>query len=101
VNNEIKERFVRMPSIRNNPPRLTYFSLLIPIFLENILRNFMGTANTLLLSRVSDEAVSSVGVANQYITTVLSVLTLLFSGCAVALNQALGHGPTFFGGLSG
>ena len=47
--------------------KMTLFSLAIPILIEQVLRNLMGTVNVFMLSHYSDDAVAAVGVANQII----------------------------------
>ena len=72
--------------------KLTLMTLLIPILLENLLRNLMGTVNVLLLSRYSDGAVSAVSVVNQYINMACGIMSLVANGFAVAISQAIGNG---------
>lgn len=72
--------------------RMTLLTLAIPILLEQILRSLMGTVNTFMLSRFSDEASAAVGVANQILNVVIIASTMLASGAAVVVNQNLGAG---------
>ena len=55
--------------------KLSFFQLTWPLFLENMLRMLLGNVNTIMLSRLSDQAVSAVGVSTQIVN--LSV-TLFF-----------------------
>lgn len=52
--------------------------LFLPLFLESLLLNLMGTVNTYVLSFYADESVAAVGSANQLIG--LSLLVFLFGG---------------------
>ncbi len=72
--------------------KLTMWSLAVPIFFEQVLRSLMGTVNTFMLSRISDNASASVGVANQVINIFTMAATMLASGTAVVVNQNLGAG---------
>lgn len=66
--------------------------LALPILAEQILRLLMGTVNTLMLSRYSDDAVAAVGVSNQVLNVVIIAATMIASGAAVIINQNLGAG---------
>ena len=66
--------------------------LALPILVEQLLRSLMGTVNTFMLSRLSDEASAAVGVANQILNVVIIAATMLASGTAVVINQNLGAG---------
>ena len=69
---------------------MTLFSLTIPILIEQILRSLMGTVNTFILSRLSDDAAAAVGVANQILSVVNMGSTMLATGAVVLVNQAIG-----------
>ncbi len=72
--------------------KITLLSLAVPILIEQILRSLMGTVNTFMLSRFSDDASAAVGVANQILNVVIIAATMLASGTAVVVNQNLGAG---------
>lgn len=71
-------------------PDLRLFRLAWPIFLELFLFMLMGTADTLMLSGVSDEAVAAVGVVNQYIYICILVMGVISNGASVVVAQYLG-----------
>ena len=75
-----------------NNRKMTLLSLAIPILIEQILRSLMGTVNTFMLSRFSDDAAAAVGVANQVLNVMNMFSTMLASGAAVLINQNLGAG---------
>lgn len=70
--------------------KMTLFSLAIPILIEQVLRNLMGTVNVFMLSHYSDDAVAAVGVANQIINVVVIAFTMISAGAAIVINHALG-----------
>lgn len=70
----------------------TLLRLMLPILTEQILRSFIGTANTFMLSRISDEASAAVGVSNQILNVVMITATMTASGAATLINQYLGAG---------
>ncbi len=70
--------------------KLSIISLAIPILIELVLRNLMGTVNVFLLSEYSDSAVAAVGVANQVMNVVVIAFNVVCAGTAVVVNQALG-----------
>jgi len=69
---------------------LNLFQLTWPIFLELALFMLMGTADTLMLSGVSDGAVSAVGVANQFIFIAILVMEVVAHGASIVVSQYLG-----------
>src|SRR5262245_9535202 len=71
-------------------PDLRLFRLTWPIFLELFLFMLMGTADTLMLSGVSDDAVSAVGVVNQYIYICILVMEVISNGASIVVAQYLG-----------
>ncbi|WP_224243004.1 MATE family efflux transporter [Hyalangium gracile] len=71
-------------------PRLGLFRLTWPIFLELLLFMLMGTSDTLMLSGVSDDAVSAVGVVNQYVFICILSTGVIGNGAAVVVAQYLG-----------
>lgn len=68
------------------------FTLMVPILAEQILRSLIGTVNTFMLSRISDQASAAVGVANQIMTVIIIAATIIASGSAIVINQYLGAG---------
>lgn len=70
--------------------KMSLLSLAIPILIEQILRNLMGTVNVFMIGNISDDAVAAVGVANQIMNIVISAFTMLGIGAAVLINHALG-----------
>lgn len=70
-------------------------SLTWPILLENLLFFLMSTADTLMLSGVSDEAVSAVGVATQFIFIAILIIGVINNGADVVISQYLGSGKRF------
>ena len=70
--------------------KMSLLSLAIPILVEQVLRNLMGTVNVFMLSNYSDEAVAAVGVANQIINVVVIAFTMISAGAAIVINHALG-----------
>ncbi|GEL71133.1 MATE family efflux transporter [Myxococcus virescens] len=71
-------------------PSLGLFRLTWPIFLELLLFMMMGTADTLMLSGVSDDAVASVGVVNQYVFICILIMEVVGHGAAIVVAQYLG-----------
>ncbi|MCY1015075.1 MATE family efflux transporter [Pyxidicoccus sp. MSG2] len=75
-------------------PHLGLFRLTWPILLELLLFMLMGTADTLMLSGVSDDAVSAVGVVNQYVFICILIMEVIGNGAAIVVSQYLGAGRT-------
>ena len=70
--------------------KLNLFQLTWPIFLEVFLFMLMGIADTFMLSALSDDAVSGVGAANQYIHIAILVLEVVGNGAAIVVSQYIG-----------
>ncbi|HZG54995.1 MATE family efflux transporter [Paenibacillus sp.] len=72
------------------PADLKIFGLTWPIFLELALFMLMGSVDTLMLSAVSDDAVSAVGVANQFVMIAILLMEIVANGAAIVVAQYIG-----------
>ncbi|RHW40105.1 MATE family efflux transporter [Lysinibacillus yapensis] len=77
-------------TLKKPAEKLSLFHLTWPIFLEVFLFMLMGLADTFMLSAVSDDAVSGVGTANQYIHIAILILEVVGNGAAIVVSQYLG-----------
>lgn len=66
-------------------------NMIVPLFLEQLLVMLVGLADTLVVSFVSEAAVSGVSLVNSFNTIFLYLFTALASGGAVILSQYIGH----------
>ncbi|WP_225413859.1 MATE family efflux transporter [Stigmatella hybrida] len=71
-------------------PQLGLFRLTWPIFLEFLLFMLMGTADTLMLSGVSDDAVAAVGVVNQFLFICILIMEVVSNGASIVVAQYIG-----------
>lgn len=69
---------------------LNLFFLTWPIFLEIFLFMLMGIADTLMLSAISDDAVSGVGASNQYLHIAILLLEVIGNGASIVVAQYIG-----------
>lgn len=69
---------------------LSLIAITWPIFIESLLHFSLRTADTFMLSKVSDEAVASVGVANQLIMFMFFLFQFVATGTSVIIAQYLG-----------
>ena len=69
---------------------LTLVSVFLPFFVEMLLTNSMGTVNTLVLSHYSDEAVASVGAANQLMGMIFTFYTVISTGASIFISHRMG-----------
>ncbi|WP_261854615.1 MATE family efflux transporter [Clostridium folliculivorans] len=72
--------------------QLTVFNLTWPIFIETLLFMLLGSVDTLMLSRYSDNSVAAVGVSNQLISMMNIMFGILSTGTSVLIAQNLGAG---------
>jgi hypothetical protein len=69
---------------------MTLWSLSWPVMIEMFLQFAIGTADTLMVSRISDDAVAVVGFANQFFNAVMILLMLVASGAGILIAQRMG-----------
>ncbi|WP_160678838.1 MATE family efflux transporter [Clostridium sp. C8-1-8] len=72
--------------------KMTVFNLTWPIFIETLLFMLLGSVDTLMLSRYSDNSVAAVGVSNQLISMMNIMFGILSTGTSVLIAQNLGAG---------
>jgi len=58
--------------------------------IEMTLQFMLGTADTIQVSRISDDAVAVVGIANQFFNAVIVLFSLVCSGAGILIAQKLG-----------
>ncbi len=76
--------------VQSGENQLNLLFLTWPIFIELFLFMFMGIADTFMISAVSDNAVSGVGAANQYLIIAILVLEVVGNGAAIVISQYAG-----------
>lgn len=69
---------------------LTLRSMVWPIMLELLLQYLIGTVDTLMVSRISDDAVAVVGISNQFFSTAILLFATINSEAGVLIAQKLG-----------
>ena len=75
-----------------NDRKMSLGTLAWPIMIEMFLQFAIGTADTLMVSRISNDAVAVVGFANQFFNAVLIVFMLVASGAGILIAQRFGSG---------
>ncbi|GFZ32896.1 putative transporter YisQ [Clostridium zeae] len=81
-----------MTNKKKEKKQLTVFNLTWPIFIETLLFMLLGSVDTLMLSRYSDNSVAAVGVSNQLISMMNIMFGILSTGTSVLIAQNLGAG---------
>lgn len=74
--------------------RRELFRLTWPLFLEMVLFTIIGSADTLMLSGYSDDAVGAVGVVNQIIFLFQVISNIITTGVGILCAQYIGAGKT-------
>lgn len=77
---------------------LRMFSLTVPLFFRQLCTVLLGTISTVILTRVSEEAVTAVNIANTVINIPLNMITMIANGMVIILGLSLGAGQTKDGG---
>lgn len=66
-------------------------AMIIPLFLEQMLVLCVGMADTIIVSRVGEAAVSGVSLVNQFNVIFIYLFTALSSGGAIIISQYIGR----------
>lgn len=77
-------------SLSRSALRRDLINLTLPIFIETLLIMSLGAIDTFMLSRVGDECVASVGLANQIVTFCFLVFEVINLGTSVLCSQYVG-----------
>jgi putative MATE family efflux protein len=77
-------------SLTRQDRKMTLFALTWPIFIEVMLHMLMGSADTLMLSQYSDNAVAAVGVSNQILFLIIVMFGFIATGTTILVAQYLG-----------
>lgn len=67
------------------------FSLTIPIFLQSVFQSFFSTADTYMVSQLSDQAVAAIGIANRPLELVSKFFQMISLGIVIIIPQLLGN----------
>lgn len=70
--------------------KFTLWVLAWPIFIELFLQFLLGAVDTLMVSRISDDAVAVVGFSNQLFQAMTVLFTTIASGAGILIAQKLG-----------
>lgn len=65
-------------------------SLLIPLIVEQLLNSMMGIADTMMVTRIGEAAISAVSNVDSFNTFILQIFTALAAGAAIVCSQHLG-----------
>jgi putative MATE family efflux protein len=81
---------MRNMSLTRQDRKMTLFALTWPIFIEVMLHMLMGSADTLMLSQYSDNAVAAVGVSNQILFLIIVMFGFIATGTTILVARYLG-----------
>lgn len=70
--------------------KFTLWLLAWPIFIEVFLQFLLGTVDTLMVSRISDQAVAVVGFSNQLFNALTTLFATVASGAGIVIAQKIG-----------
>ena len=65
--------------------------LIIPLFLEQLLMQFVGVVDTFMIAFAGDSAVSGVSLVNMFVTFFIYIFSSLAAGGAVLISQFIGR----------
>ncbi|MHA0857476.1 MATE family efflux transporter [Paenibacillus sp. CMAA1364] len=75
-----------------NKHNYSLYNLAWPIMLEMSLQFMMGTVDTIMVSKISDEAVAAVGICNQFFAALFVLFAMISGGSGILVAQKLGSG---------
>lgn len=70
--------------------RFSLWMLAWPIFIEQFLQFLLGAVDTLMVSRISDNAVAVVGFSNQLFNALMTLFATVASGAGIVIAQKIG-----------
>lgn len=79
-------------SLTDSSGKMNLFSLALPLFLQQVFTILLGTVNTVVLTTVSDDAVTAVNIAATVLNIPIMLLTMPSNGAMILLCLALGEG---------
>ncbi|GMK40983.1 MATE family efflux transporter [Paenibacillus sp. CCS19] len=77
---------------RKSIDSLSLFALAWPIAIETLLQFLMGTVDSLMVSRLGDDAVSAVGLSNQVLQSIMTIFVLINGGAGIVIARHWGAG---------
>lgn len=81
-------------SVRKDIVPISLFALAWPIAIETLLQFLMGTVDSLMVSRLGDNAVSAVGLSNQVLQSIMTIFVLINGGAGIVIARHWGAGST-------
>lgn len=79
-----------MKDINKEKNKFTLWLLAWPIFIELFLQFLLGAVDTLMVSRISDQAVAVVGFSNQLFNALTTLFATVASGAGIVIAQKIG-----------
>jgi len=76
--------------VKDNNKKFTLWLLAWPIFIELFLQLMLGAADTLMVSKISDDAVAVVGFSNQIFFALTLLIMTVASGAGILIAQKIG-----------
>ena len=70
--------------------KFTLWALAWPVFIELFLQFLLGTADTLMVSTISDDAVAVVGFSNHLFQALMTLFLVVTSGAGILVAQRIG-----------
>lgn len=85
--------------LKDSSGKMNLFALAIPLFFQQIFNILLGTVNTVVLTHVSEDAVTAVNVANTVLNIPIIILMMLVQGLLILMSFSLGKGDESTGDL--
>ncbi|MNO28414.1 Multidrug resistance protein NorM [compost metagenome] len=79
-----------MKKTRGEKNKFSLWLLAWPIFIEQFLQFLLGSVDTLMVSKISDNAVAVVGFSNQLFNALMTLFATVASGAGIVIAQKMG-----------
>lgn len=86
----LQEVVIVMKSKDSERNKFSLWLLAWPIFIEQFLQFLLGSVDTLMVSRISDDAVAVVGFSNQLFNALMTLFATVASGAGIVIAQKIG-----------
>jgi putative MATE family efflux protein len=80
--------------VKQDAGKFGLWMLAWPIFIEIFLQTLLGTVDTVMVSRISDDAVAVVGISNQLFGALITLFTTFAGGAGILIAQRMGSRRT-------
>lgn len=87
----LRRLFTLSCNMNKNKDNRRTFNLAIPIFLQSVFQSFFSTADTYMVSQLSDQAVAAIGIASRPLELLSKIFQMISLGIVIIIPRLLGN----------